>query len=267
MRFVFFDLDTASLAVGKSGTVRKLVETLERFAARRALLHVLPGVSRLSAYPISEERVVFLPNTPLRKTVADARTLAAREGDADEDRLVVYVNGWLPAERGIDFVLRTAEILAGDDRIRFVFAGHVAAPMVDRIRALQNCRWLGKLDITSSLAQYYTSNVCLTFYDPSVPINRVAEPNKWWDCVATGTPFVTNRGIRTARYFSDRGACWLIEYGSADDLAGLLQEFASKPEEVAAKRRAVSAVGARVWDDGFTGVLARIGLVQDRDER
>jgi hypothetical protein len=98
-------------------------------------------------------------------------------------------------------------------------------------------------------------------YDPAIPINRVAEPNKWHDCVLFGVPFIANNGIETAAPFVDAGACRLVTYGDATGLTNVLRALAARPDEWLEMRDAIAAMNAVPWDVQVTAILQEAQVV------
>ena len=205
---MFDDADRFSLVVNFPSAIRRLVQALEEWTSRRVLVHVIPGWSR---YDWTAESMFMLRNTPRAEDIDEALSLEVARPEAD---LVVYANGWLGDTRGAGVILEVLRRLEQSSlNVAFLVAGRVD--------------YRGEISQLEALSLYSVSDVVLTLYDPSIPINRYAESNKWGDCVACGVPFVVNSEVRTAKEYVDRGAAWAVPYADAAGLAALLETLPS----------------------------------------
>ncbi len=256
--YVYADRDNVAKSYRWPGPFRWLFAALERFAGRRARLHLVPGTSRIDR---PRDNVRVIANTPHTQVLEAAQRMARAEGyTRRDDGLDVYVNGWLPATRGLAMILGTARALADDPRIRFVVAGTPGCPEAQALVELPNVEHHGRLSNEQALALYFRTHLVLTFYDPGIEINRLAEPNKWWDCIATGTPFIVNREVETAVDYIARGLCLAIDYGDAAGLAAMLAGLADDRARLDALFAAVAQTDFVAWDDRMVHVLAECGV-------
>src|SRR5690606_8437058 len=117
---VFDDADRFSLVVRLPGPLHRWVQRLERWTSRRSALHLVPGFTR---YDWRHERMIALPNSPLREDIALAKANVPSRPDS---RLVLYANGWIGETRGAPTFLEALNIaLHNDLDVRLVIAGHV----------------------------------------------------------------------------------------------------------------------------------------------
>ena len=94
----------------------------------------------------------------------------------------------------------------------------------------------------------------MSLYDPSIEINTKAEPNKWWDCAVTGTPFITNFGIDTLKLFTDLVEYKEIDYTDDYSLETCLINYAEKnisPPPVIAN----DAMTVELWDTQIVDII------------
>ena len=217
--FVFLDRDTLSKSYSWPGVIRTLIESMEGFAARRALLHVVPGKSRVKNMALAAN-LRIVPNTPHSDTIAAARKISAGKRRSSAS-LKVLVSGLVSPERGAGMILRAIE-LVDPAKFEFFCAGRLIGDDAHGIAASLGSNYRGLLSNEQALALTIDSDLVLAFYNPRLEINRLAEPNKWFDCAALGVPFVTNPGIETATPFGNAGGCFFCQYGNGAELATLL---------------------------------------------
>ena len=103
------------------------------------------------------------------------------------------------------------------------------------------------------------SEMCIrdrAFYDPALEINRLAEPNKWFDCAALEIPFFTNPGLFTSAPFEQRQACFLADYGDGAQLARELLRIDADRSLLETRRQGLRQMRYEAWDTAMARVIA-----------
>ncbi|WP_242113097.1 hypothetical protein [Luteimonas aquatica] len=263
-RYVFLDRDKLSKSYAWPRPVRWAIERLEAFVGRRAALHVVPGASRVGKHDTGNVRIIR--NTPHSDVIAQAWQLRAaippRRG-----RLRVLVSGLISPERGAGMALAAYRALAGED-IEFVAAGRLLGEDAQRLARELGDAYRGIVSNEEALAMLLASDVVLALYDPALEINRLAEPNKWFDCAALQVPFVTNRGLETSAPFEALEACFLCDYGDGPALAALLRAMAADPGLLRARRDALASMQFEPWDQAMARIVAEcFGAARPKRQR
>jgi hypothetical protein len=220
--FVFLDRDTLSKSYPWPGLIRTLIESLESFVSGRALLHIVPGESRVKNRRL-HANLRIVPNTPHSDLIAAARQIPAADRTPN-NKLRVLVSGLVSPERGAAMILRAIEE-ADPEKVEFYCVGRLIGDDARQIAARLGSNYRGQVSNEEALALTIHADVVLAFYDPRLEINRLAEPNKWFDCAALGIPFVTNPGIETATPFGKAGGCFFCHFGNGIELAALLERL------------------------------------------
>jgi hypothetical protein len=249
-RFVFLDRDTFSKSYRWPKPVKWLLEKAERFVASQALLHVVPGSSRISKVA-PNLRVVR--NTPHREFIRVAKSMA-NDFRAQSNDLRVLISGLISPARGARWMLETVRALEGHPA-RFTLAGRLDGADATELARSPNVTYVGLLGNTEALALTLESDVVWAFYDPALEINRLAEPNKWFDCAALRVPFVTNRGLSTSTPFEDANACFLCDYGSTPELKSLTIELCESRLPLKEKQAGLAKLAYAPWDEAISGVV------------
>jgi len=222
-RIIFDDADRFSLIMRLPGPLHRAVQWCEQWTSRRVALHIVPGFSR---YEWRGKNMAALRNAPSEAdyAVAGPRRLSGAPATA----LVIYANGWIGETRGAPVFLeamRRLEVRGAN--VRMIIAGRVDGPAGRELISLSSVEYRGELSQRDALAIYHEVDLALTFYDPRVPINRLAESNKWGDCVVLRTPFIVNEEVITARKFVDLGGAFSVPYSDVDSLVELLARLAN----------------------------------------
>ena len=254
---IYDDADRFSLSFPMPRYIANAVACLERWTARRAAIHIIPNRFRYSD-GLHCDKTIVLPNVPTSATIK-AATLC-NLGSRPNARLTVYVNGWLGDPRGLSTLAEVADRLDRDDGILFLAAGRISDSAGEKFRANPLVEYVGVVDQRDALALYQWADIAVTLYDPALRINRFAEANKWGDCTATGTPFIVNSEVITARDYVDGGAAFAVEYGDASALLALFRRLRDDPKLLSQARMEVSRRSRQAlpFEDAFRPVLAAL---------
>jgi hypothetical protein len=252
--FLFDNIDNVSMSYRWPWGIKGFFRFMERWVAWRAAIHVNPSQARWP-YPDPNLRVVM--NTPSRRALAEARRLAEEGGMVrDGNQLVVYLNGWLSGTRGIQTL--TAALMHLRERgvpVHVLTAGRPASSAAEALVAMPEVTHLGMLTNDEALAVYFRSDLAFIYYDPSVEINRLAESQKWTDCWATGTPFISNREVLTLAKFIEAGACFDLAYGDPTGLADLLETLHRDRDRLNRVAQQLKNMQFGFWDDEMRAII------------
>lgn len=223
-RVIFDDADRFSLIVSLPRPLHRLVQALEQWTSRRVALHIVPGFAR---YEWRGQNMMVLRNAPVR---SDYERAQQGEVQRSAKGLVIYVNGWFGETRGGPiFVELMKKVAERNLPIRMILAGRLAGPVCQVLAAQPNVEYRGKLELVEALKLYREADLVLTYFDPAIPINRLAESNKWGDCVFLKVPFIVNSEVETAASFARGGAAIAIPYHDVDGLLEILTRLAEQP--------------------------------------
>ncbi len=221
--YVFDDADRLVLLWNLPKPVEKIITALEQKVSRDAINHIVPTLTR---YDYRTSKLYEIANIPEQNQVEEAKRIAEPKQD---NRLHVYVNGWLNKSRGLEMIDRAATILEQRNCKEIVFnvAINTGRTTDDQLSFLKhsNVNNLGYLTHVDSLARYLANDVVVTFYDPTIRINCFALPNKWGDAIMMGTPIILNEGIETAAPLTTAGAAFTVPFDSPDAFVALLRDL------------------------------------------
>jgi hypothetical protein len=224
LTIIFDDADRFSMLIRLPGPLQRTLVRLEHWTSRRCALHLVPGWSR---YEWRHSRMKLLRNSPLRADYEHAQAAPRNQQSKD---ISLYVNGWIAWDTGSRIVIEALEILKNRGiRCRLIVAGRVASNDGEALISRPETDFKGEIPQRKALELYQSCDLALTLYDPSVPINRHAESNKWGDCVFLGTPFVVNSEVETAAKFVSAGAAFSFRYNEPAALADIIEGVVRDP--------------------------------------
>jgi hypothetical protein len=250
-RLFFDNNDNIAMAYPWPRLVRPWVVLLEKRIAARSSIHLVPGASR---WPTRDANLRIVPNVPSSDITAAAEQIVDERGYVRPEVFTLYVNGWLTAERGLTAMIHLLEDLPDVD-FRVLVAGRVDGGEGGGLTTMPRVEYLGRVSPAESLALYTRSHAVLTFYDPALPINRVAEANKWGDCVWTGTSFIVNSEVMTAAPYLEAEACYAVPFSDRAALADLIRRLAVSPSDALERGVRLRAFAAEPWDTRMEGLI------------
>jgi hypothetical protein len=220
IEYVYADRDNLHSTYKWPLPIKKIIKVIEFTVAKKSTVHLVPGDSR--NYTLLDN-VIVIPNLPNKELLNKAKKIyLKRNKQIGPEKYVVYINGWLAQTRGLSNIENALLSNKLDDKIVFVIAGELNSKLLAKIKSKKNVIYLGRVSNEEALSYYFDSSVAISLYDPSIDINKSAEPNKWWDCVVTRTPFITNYGINTVGLFKPYVPFYQIEYFDSYSLVNLL---------------------------------------------
>jgi len=254
-KYLFDNNDNISKSYRWPGNIKRILQKLEFLIVRRASIHMVPSRHR---WPYNDTNLRISPNVPSRKIFNEAKQVIFDNPYVKKQGLTLYVNGLLTQGRGIEIILKVAEKL--QDKVRIILAGKLVSEQSERLSKLSNVKYLGELSSAESLSYYFRSDLVLTMYDPSVEINRLAEPNKWGDCMATGTPFFVNSEVETAKPYIEEGLCFHAPYSDVDQICRLIESLIENPSRLDKARENMEKYNSRYWEDYISSILREFVL-------
>ncbi|MEZ5960562.1 MAG: glycosyltransferase [Hyphomonadaceae bacterium] len=214
-RIIFDDPDRLSLVAPPY--FRAPLRAAEQYLYKRVRRVIVPGPSR---YDRMLPNYSVLRNIPCSADIARALKLKLSRPPG----FVVYVNGWLTKSRGAEMIASAIEQLSHAG-ISFVIAAREEEVELFPAFRSPNCVVLGRISPDQSLAWYRHADVVTAFYDPEIPINRLAEPNKVGDAIAMGTPLIMNHGVAIAEELAKSNCARLCTFSDPASFRNILIEL------------------------------------------
>jgi glycosyltransferase involved in cell wall biosynthesis len=182
----------------------------------------------------NEERVAYLGRWSRRRPVSVVRNLCRDEAITDTPAALdcgsgapgvrVAWLGYLVPSRGFELL---RELLGSEGgRLELWVAGLCRSEALRReLETTPGIRWLGLLPRPQALTVMRRADAVALLYDPAIPVNRQAAPNKLYEALMTGTPVIVSRGMSVAGEVESEGLGWVVEYGDAAALGEVIAEL------------------------------------------
>ena len=228
-----------SMGVLKNPVVIALARWLEKFLYARAT-HILVNSPAYREYMLAkgvpERKVTYIAygtDVDMFNPNVDGSSIRAELGM--QDKFVVLYAGALGQANDIDTILRAAQHLNGEDKIRFVLFGdgkERARLQVDAERMkLSNVVFAGVRPKKEMPGIVASADVCLAILQ-DIPMFRTTYPNKVFDYMAAGraTVLVIDGVSRQLIESSNGGA--FVQPGNDEQLAKTILELSKDPKRV-----------------------------------
>ena len=228
-----------SMGVLKNPILISLARWLENFLYARAT-HILVNSPAYKDYMLGkgvpENKVTYIPyGTDVDMFNPDVDGSSVRKDLGLENKFVVLYAGALGQANDIDTILRAAERLNQESKIRFVLFGdgkeRARLELESKRMNLTNVIFAGVCPKREMPLVVASSDVCLAILQ-DVPMFRTTYPNKVFDYMAAarGTVLVIDGVVRDVIESSGGGV--FVQPGNDDGLAKTILELSNDPQRV-----------------------------------
>jgi glycosyltransferase involved in cell wall biosynthesis len=228
-----------SMGVLKNSILISLARWLENFLYARAT-HILVNSPAYKDYMLGkgvpENKITYIPyGTDVDMFNPDVDGSSVRRDLGLENKFVVLYAGALGQANDIDTILRAAERLNHESKIRFVLFGdgkeRTRLELVSKRMKLTNVVFAGVCPKKEMPLVVASSDVCLAILQ-DVPMFRTTYPNKVFDYMAAarGTVLVIDGVIRDV--IESSGGGLFVQPGNDEGLAKKILELSNDPQRV-----------------------------------
>lgn len=218
--------------------VRRWIARSEGRAVGRADLVILPDLARRARLLVEPARLIEVANVP-----EERRVVAHRHG-----RFHLFYAGNLANDRGLQSLVSACESTGAD----LVVAGQGPdqRAIVALLASSPAATFLGVIPHEQVLERTAGADVIPVLYDPAVPNNLFASPNKLFEAMMFGVPVVVSDGIGVADLVRETGIGLVVRYGDVAALSEAVRKLRESPDlrsELGRRGRALYEARFR-WD-------------------
>ena len=217
----YAEMITATLSPRLRGSLAKW----ERSMIARADAVIVPDLHRREQFGTTRPKhLVEILNVPEDRPVPRA--------PEDPDQFVVFYGGMIARDRGLkDLVIACEDVGA-----KLVVAGHGPdeAELLDHIESSHAALYVGTIPYDEVLERTAACQVVAALYDPRVPNNRFAAPNKLFEAMMFAKPVLVSEGTLAADIVQEVGCGLVVRYGDREALKKALESLMLSSSEAAA---------------------------------
>lgn len=166
-----------------------------------------------------------------------------------QDKQVVLYAGTYGRANDMPTMLQVIEALAGDDQIRFVFAGagYYEPQLQELAQRVPNLLLLPPQPRTKIFKLFKLANLSVVSFN-DLPVLATNSPAKMYDSLACGTPvLVTNPGW-TKSFLEENSCGWYAPAEQPVAIAQAIKELLAKPRELEAAGARGAAIARKLFD-------------------
>lgn len=182
-----FDRFAMAFVPPKHRLLYSLINKLEEVLSSKSDALITVAEDRLRSFGnYVPKNVAVIMNCPENTQIKD---YPASQGIDESFTFTLVYAGGISHERGLILVNQAISDLKDT---RLIVAGRVFDDTLEYLNKNPNCNYLGLLKADEVLNLEKKADIIPVLYDPVIPINQVASPNKFFEAMMLGVPVITN---------------------------------------------------------------------------
>lgn len=260
LNYTIYDFYADNLPNKTPRIIRALIAFIEKSGLRFAHTVFLVDESRLAQVNGGKlNNVVYIYNTP---EDSYAQNFNLSQNTKKTTEFSIFYAGTLIEDRGILNLIKTIEEI---DNIKLIIAG--IGPLTNYLKNISVSQ-KGKMQYLSWLSYNevigYTRNADLLFalYNPNVPNNRFASPNKLFEAMMCGKPIIVSDGGSMADIVRRETCGLVIPYGDNNALKNAILTLRDNPN----LRKQLGANGRKAYENKYSWMIMEGRLILAYEE-
>jgi glycosyltransferase involved in cell wall biosynthesis len=135
----------------------------------------------------------------------------------DRSKLRIGFLGYLHPSRGRDTLVEFAKAYHNDVLI-FIAGSNSDEGLEQIILESENIHYFGMLSRGDALALTRDLDANMMMYDPKIPVNKLADPNKFYESLMLGTPVILSNGMHLGENVEEAHIGFVVDYGNYESL-------------------------------------------------
>lgn len=220
--FDSFDRYAMAFIPPKYRAIYALVNMFEDMLAHKVDALVTVSNERLSTFgKYTPKHTEVISNCPEDKLKMIKRASVSHL----HDELILVYAGRITQDRGASILCKAVQDLKD---VRLILAGRISDDTIKQLLQNPNISYVGLLPYDEALKLQASADVIPILYDPSVPINRLANPNKLFEAMMLGKPIVSNVKTRLLKKYN----CGIVvRYGDIEELKDSIKFLKEHPQK------------------------------------
>jgi len=202
--------------------LRSIIKFTDNFLMNFSNCIILPDENRINQIKgIKNKKILIIPNSPPDYYYKYYENI--KKTKENKEFVLGYI-GLLRKDRGLDYLI---EIIKNFEDVQLILGGYgeksYELTLIDKIKDLKNVKFLGKVEPYSKTLEILSNcDVLLALYDPSIPNNRYASPNKIFEAMMLGKPIIVSKNTSMERYIEKYNIGYVVEYNNQEELKDLI---------------------------------------------
>ncbi|AEG18381.1 glycosyltransferase family 4 protein [Methanobacterium paludis] len=233
--------------------VRKTIAFLEKSGIKFSDTLFLVDESRYEQVKGAKiKKLIYIYNSPPDYSIT-------HETGIPNDNLVIFYAGLLDKSRGLEYIIATVKEL---EFTKLIIAGNGNYKNVieKESELTKNITYLGWLNHDDVLEISFQADVLFAFYDPIIPNNKYASPNKLFESMMCGKPIIMNSETSASKIVQNEDCGITVNYGDIKSIKDALIKLQS-PD----LREKLGKNGRRAYETKYSWKIMEERLVKSYD--
>lgn len=252
-RPIVYDIfDFYSDQVAFSPALRKIIASIDCYLMKYVDEIILADSSRIhQILQKSYQNVSIIYNSPPMEVLNDYCT------PKKSDMFKIFFAGGLSMDRDISSIIRACSDIT-DIFFEIAGYGHRVPEILKICEQNSRVHFLGQIHYKMVILKTFQADLLFAFYDPKVPNNVYASPNKLFEAMMCGKPILVNSGTSMAKIVSEEKCGLVLEYG---DLS-LIREAVLKIKNDKKFSENLGKNGKRAFDEKYNWNIMEKRLIK-----
>ena len=210
------------------GRFGKMVSALDRFLIKYADTVIIADESRMEQIGNKvNDNVITINNVP------NEDFFKSKALKTSKNNFKIFIGGKIVKERCIDSIISTME---GQDDMELIIRGYCGDEdykkmLMEQAQKLDNVDlYLEGVPYKEIAQQTQEADLTIALYDPQIPNNRYASPNKLFEAMAAGIPIIVNENTSMAHIVLEENCGMVIPYKDQDSLIKCINQLKNEKE-------------------------------------
>jgi glycosyltransferase involved in cell wall biosynthesis len=210
--YTIFDFYSENLPSIVPDLLKKIIAYIEKVGIQFTDVLFLVDEARIPQIKGAKiKKIEYIYNTPQEKVNSGK----IPELNKKNGEIIIFYAGSLDSER-VRSIKMIIEAVSDIEDIKLIVAGTGQDQnIIEKIAANpgNNIEYLGWISYEDVINFTYKSDILFAFYDPSLPNNRLASPNKLFEAMMCSKPIIVNNCTSMADIVSDEKNGFIVPYG------------------------------------------------------
>jgi len=253
LNYTIFDFYADNFPHKTPHFIRRSIASIEKIGLQFAHTVFLVDESRIQQIKNAKfKNIVYIYNTPEEKfLLRDIRT------SVEQKEMILFYAGVLHEARGLSHIIQAIEPIAD---VKFLVAGKGPAHyLVENSSRLikKKIKYLGWIPYNEVIIQTLGSDCIIALYDPSIPNNRYASPNKLFEAMMCKKPIIVNGGTAMANIVQEEKCGLIVPYGDIEAIKEAIIKF----RDDSSLRQELGENGRKAYEQKYSWAIMEKRLV------
>lgn len=224
--YTIYDFYADNLPTNFPSFIRKFVAFTERFGIRFTDALFLVDKCRYEQVKGSKiNHVEYIYNSP-----QDYMTVKQKNHPATGKELIIFYAGVIHKSRGLEYIIKAIRDINGT---KLTIAG--TGPDKNSLEKLPNdmnvnIKYIGPISYKNVIEKTMESDILFAFYDPIIPNNKYASPNKLFEAMMCGKPIIMNSEVAASEIVLEEKCGLIVPYGDTNAIKEAIIRIRDDPD-------------------------------------